>query len=55
MTVRPCDDLPARPHRAAALAGHEAVARGLTYVFGRAACPDCAGEFAVSEQIEPGY
>ncbi|MCX4546465.1 hypothetical protein [Streptomyces sp. NBC_01565] len=44
--------LPARLHRMATEAGHEEVARGLTHLFGRATCPDCAGDFVVSEQVE---
>ncbi|RST04394.1 hypothetical protein EF910_17855 [Streptomyces sp. WAC07149] len=44
--------LPARLHRIATEAGHEEVARGLTHLFGRATCPDCAGDFVVSEQVE---
>ncbi|MBT2443397.1 hypothetical protein J7E93_25540 [Streptomyces sp. ISL-36] len=47
--------LPARLHRMASEAGHEEVARGLTYLFGRATCPDCEGEFRVSEQVEARY
>ncbi|MFI7357987.1 hypothetical protein ACIBTP_29210 [Streptomyces avidinii] len=44
--------LPARLHRTASRAGHEQVALGLTYLFGRAACPECGTEFAVPEQVE---
>ncbi|WP_405525820.1 hypothetical protein OG592_40435 [Streptomyces avidinii] len=44
--------LPARLHRTASRAGHEQVALGLTYLFGRATCPDCGAEFAVPEQVE---
>ncbi|MEU7005778.1 hypothetical protein [Streptomyces sp. NPDC046332] len=44
--------LPARLRRLALESGHDEVARGLTYLFGRATCPDCEGEFAVSEQVE---
>ncbi len=44
--------LPARLHRTASRAGHEQVALGLTYLFGRAACPDCEAAFAVAEQVE---
>ncbi|MFD9724794.1 hypothetical protein [Streptomyces sp. NPDC059072] len=43
--------LAARLHRMATEAGHEEVARGLTHLFGRATCPDCAGDFVVSEQV----
>ncbi|MFI0960926.1 hypothetical protein ACH4S8_05855 [Streptomyces sp. NPDC021080] len=44
--------LPARLHRTAAQAGHEDIARALTHLFGRAACPDCGDVFPVSEQVE---
>ncbi|MEU9715971.1 hypothetical protein [Streptomyces sp. NPDC047976] len=47
--------LPARLHRTAAGAGHEGTARGLTYLFGRAVCPDCRTGFEVAEQVESGY
>ncbi|MEU4358336.1 hypothetical protein [Streptomyces virginiae] len=46
------DPLPGRLHRTATEAGHEKVARGLTYLFGRAACPDCEGVLEVSEQVQ---
>ncbi|MFE1285669.1 hypothetical protein [Streptomyces sp. NPDC058751] len=44
--------LPARLHRTAARAGHEDIARALTYLFGRATCPDCGDVFPVAEQVE---
>ncbi|MFE2533072.1 hypothetical protein [Streptomyces sp. NPDC059371] len=44
--------LPARLHRTAAQTGHEDIARGLTHLFGRATCPDCADVFPVSDQVE---
>ncbi|MEU4088466.1 hypothetical protein [Streptomyces aureus] len=44
--------LPARLHRTATRAGHKDVARGLTYLFGRATCPDCGVVFAVSDRVE---
>ncbi|MFI8345568.1 hypothetical protein ACIF8W_36690 [Streptomyces sp. NPDC085639] len=44
--------LPARLHRTASRAGHAQIALGLTYLFGRAACPDCGAAFAVAEQVE---
>ncbi|WP_418956351.1 hypothetical protein [Streptomyces tritici] len=43
--------LPARLHRMAAGAGQEEVARGLTFLFGTAHCPDCETEFPVPEQV----
>lgn len=49
------DAMPARLHRTATEAGHEEVARGLTYLFGRATCPDCAGDFVVSQQVEESH
>ncbi|MEU6866573.1 hypothetical protein ABZ924_25485 [Streptomyces sp. NPDC046876] len=49
------DALPARLHRMATEAGHEELARAVTYLFGRATCPDCAGDFAVSEQVEESH
>ncbi|MFD9412059.1 hypothetical protein ACFWBN_34315 [Streptomyces sp. NPDC059989] len=49
------DPLPARLHRMAMEAGHEGAARGLTYLFGRAMCPDCAGDFVVSDQVAETY
>ncbi|MFF4582169.1 hypothetical protein [Streptomyces sp. NPDC001389] len=49
------DPLPARLHAAAKRAGHEDVARGLTYLFGRAACPACATAFAVPDQVLRTY
>lgn len=65
MNKRPSDDLPADPaalaplparlHRTAAGAGHEEVARGLTYLSGRAVCPDCETGFEVSEQVGSRY
>ncbi|MFE5482868.1 hypothetical protein [Streptomyces sp. NPDC056527] len=49
------DPLPARLRHMALEAGHEEVARGLTHLFGRAVCPDCEGEFTVSDQVEERY
>ncbi|HEY9372943.1 hypothetical protein [Streptomyces sp.] len=54
--LRPADPrdlapLPARLRRTAAEAGLEDVARGVTFLFGTADCPDCEVEFAVSEQV----
>ncbi|WP_329122024.1 hypothetical protein [Streptomyces sp. NBC_01353] len=49
------DALPARLRHMALEAGHEDVARGLTHLFGRAICPDCEGEFTVSDQVEERY
>lgn len=43
---------PTRLHRAAAQAGHEDIARGITYLFGRATCPDCGAVFPVEDQVE---
>ncbi|MFG2991677.1 hypothetical protein ACGFZK_20690 [Streptomyces sp. NPDC048257] len=43
--------LPARLHRTASQAGHGQIALGLTYLFGRAACPDCGGDSPVSQQV----
>ncbi|MEU6300313.1 hypothetical protein [Streptomyces erythrochromogenes] len=45
------DPLPARLHRMAAEAGQEEVAHRLTYLFGRATCPDCEEVFAVPDQV----
>ncbi|MGC4982115.1 hypothetical protein ACLQ18_15970 [Streptomyces sp. DT193] len=44
--------LPTRLHRTAAQAGHEDIARGITYLFGRATCPDCGDVFPVEDQVE---
>ncbi|MFJ1566657.1 hypothetical protein ACIOG8_20990 [Streptomyces erythrochromogenes] len=49
------DPLPARLHHMATEAGQEKVAHGLTYLFGRATCPDCEEVFAVSEQVLETY
>ncbi|MFF4330450.1 hypothetical protein ACFYZT_28570 [Streptomyces sp. NPDC001591] len=43
--------LPARLHRTATRAGHQAVARGLTHLFGRAVCPFCETAFTVSDEV----
>ncbi|MEV7547435.1 hypothetical protein [Streptomyces sp. NPDC089915] len=43
--------LPARLHGTAARAGHEAIARGLTHLFGRAVCPSCATAFPVADEV----
>ncbi|MFH7598598.1 hypothetical protein WDV06_26415 [Streptomyces racemochromogenes] len=45
------ESLPARLHRTATRAGHEDIARGLTHLFGRAACPSCATAFTVSDEV----
>ncbi|MFE6910769.1 hypothetical protein [Streptomyces erythrochromogenes] len=45
------DPLPARLHRMATEAGQEEVAHRLTYLFGRATCPDCEEVFAVPDQV----
>lgn len=36
-------------------AGHAGIARGLTYLLGRATCPACTNDFAVAEQVEESY
>jgi hypothetical protein len=43
--------LPARLHRTATRAGHEAIARSLTHLFGRALCPFCGTTFTVSDEV----
>ncbi|GAA0297545.1 hypothetical protein GCM10010302_40230 [Streptomyces polychromogenes] len=58
--LRPADPsalapLPARLHRTAARAGHEDIARGLTHLFGRAACPSCAAAFSVADEVAKGH
>ncbi|MEV7520865.1 hypothetical protein [Streptomyces sp. NPDC091371] len=45
------DPLPARLHQTALATGHTTIARGVTYLFGRATCPDCADVFPVSQQV----
>ncbi|MEU7277919.1 hypothetical protein AB0A69_03830 [Streptomyces sp. NPDC045431] len=40
-----------RLYRMASEAGQAGVARGVTYLFGRATCPECATEFAVSDRV----
>ncbi|MFJ8646857.1 hypothetical protein ACIRNI_12100 [Streptomyces sp. NPDC093546] len=40
-----------RLHRMASEAGQTGVARGVTYLFGRATCPECDTEFSVSERV----
>ncbi|MFJ9549210.1 hypothetical protein [Streptomyces erythrochromogenes] len=49
------DPLPARLHRMATEAGQDTVAHRLTYLFGRATCPDCEDVFAVSDQVLETY
>ncbi|MEU9135224.1 hypothetical protein AB0D33_04480 [Streptomyces sp. NPDC048404] len=46
--------LPTRLRRTAAQAGHADIARAITYLFGRATCPDCGDVFPVAEQVEAG-
>ncbi|MGW1881991.1 hypothetical protein [Streptomyces sp. NPDC001970] len=45
------DGIAARLHGLARDAGQTGIARGLTYLFGRATCPDCETVFPVSPQV----
>ncbi|MFI0901632.1 hypothetical protein [Streptomyces sp. NPDC020983] len=49
------DGLPQRLFTRAMEDGQESLAHGIPYLFGRAACPDCATDFSVAERVVAGW
>ena len=53
--VQELAELPRRLFARAAADGHERLAHGICYLFGRAACPDCGTDFSVAERVAAGW
>ncbi|MET9956486.1 hypothetical protein ABZ135_33740 [Streptomyces sp. NPDC006339] len=52
---RDLEGLPRRLFTRARADGQESLARGVPYLFGRAACPDCGTVFSVAERVVAGW